>query len=71
MEGATFGLWYGLDTLKKQGFDPTEIRLVGGGAKSPPLDESTRAVPSNAVAAQYEEFYQEYVRLDEAMRPMF
>jgi len=34
MEGATFGLRYGLHILKKQGIDPTEIRLVGGGAKS-------------------------------------
>jgi len=34
MEGATFGLRYGLDILKKQGIAPIEIRLVGGGAKS-------------------------------------
>lgn len=34
MEGATFGLRYGLDLLKKQGILPQEIRLVGGGAKS-------------------------------------
>jgi sugar (pentulose or hexulose) kinase len=34
MEGATLGLRYGLDVLKQQGLTPTEIRLVGGGAKS-------------------------------------
>jgi D-xylulose kinase len=34
MEGATLGLRYGLDVLKQQGITPTEIRLVGGGAKS-------------------------------------
>lgn len=34
MEGATMGLRYGLDVLKRQGVIPTEIRLVGGGAKS-------------------------------------
>ncbi|WP_316897637.1 xylulokinase [Pseudodesulfovibrio indicus] len=34
MEGATFGLRYGLDVLLRQGVRPTEIRLVGGGAKS-------------------------------------
>ena len=34
MEGATLGLRYGLDVLKRQGIVPAEIRLVGGGAKS-------------------------------------
>lgn len=34
MEGATFGLRYGLDVLRRSGVSPTEIRLVGGGAKS-------------------------------------
>jgi xylulokinase len=34
MEGATMGLRYGLDVLKRQGVATTEIRLVGGGAKS-------------------------------------
>ena len=34
MEGATLGLRYGLDVLRHQGISPTEIRLVGGGAKS-------------------------------------
>jgi len=35
MEGATLGLRYGLDVLTRQGINPTEIRLVGGGARSP------------------------------------
>ena len=35
MEGATFGLRYGLDVMRRQGVDPSEVRLVGGGAKSP------------------------------------
>ena len=35
MEGATLGLRYGLNVLKQQGLTPSEIRLVGGGAKSP------------------------------------
>lgn len=34
MEGATFGLRYGLDVLRQQGINPKEIRLVGGGSKS-------------------------------------
>jgi D-xylulose kinase len=34
MEGATFGLRYGLDVMKRCGIDPEEIRLVGGGAQS-------------------------------------
>jgi xylulokinase len=34
MEGATFGLRYGLDVIKQNGIIPDEIRLVGGGAKS-------------------------------------
>jgi len=34
MEGATLGLRYGLEVLMAQGIEPTEIRLVGGGAKS-------------------------------------
>jgi D-xylulose kinase len=35
MEGATLGLRYGLEILKRQGLTPTEVRLVGGGARSP------------------------------------
>jgi len=35
MEGATLGLRYGLEVLKQQGLTPTEVRLVGGGARSP------------------------------------
>ncbi|MCG6930428.1 MAG: xylulokinase [Desulfofustis sp.] len=34
MEGATFGLRYGLDVLKRNGIQPREIRLTGGGSKS-------------------------------------
>lgn len=34
MEGATFGLRYGLEVMKRNSIDPSEIRLVGGGAKS-------------------------------------
>lgn len=34
MEGATFGLRYGLEIIKQNGIIPDEIRLVGGGAKS-------------------------------------
>ncbi|WP_163337431.1 xylulokinase [Desulfopila sp. IMCC35008] len=34
MEGAVFGLRYGLEVLKRNGIDPQEIRLTGGGAKS-------------------------------------
>lgn len=34
MEGATLGLRYGLDVLRRQNLSPAEIRLVGGGAKS-------------------------------------
>jgi D-xylulose kinase len=35
MEGATFGLRYGLGVLKRHGIAPSEVRLVGGGSKSP------------------------------------
>ncbi len=34
MEGATFGLRYGLEVLRRNGIEPREIRLTGGGAKS-------------------------------------
>lgn len=34
MEGATFGLRYGLDVMIRNGLEPKEIRLTGGGAKS-------------------------------------
>jgi sugar (pentulose or hexulose) kinase len=34
MEGVTMGLRYGLERLKELGIDPTEIRLIGGGARS-------------------------------------
>lgn len=35
MEGATLGMNYGFNRLKQLGIEPTEIRLTGGGAKSP------------------------------------
>jgi len=35
MEGVTFGLRYGMEVLERNGIVPSEIRLVGGGAKSP------------------------------------
>ena len=35
MEGATFGLRYGLDVMLRNGILPEEIRLVGGGSQSP------------------------------------
>jgi len=124
MEGATLGLRYGLDVLKQQGLDVTQIRLVGGGAKSRiwrqmvadmfrcpvicpeapeagamgatlqamwcylnrtegkvgiaelasryvALNRSTRAAPDPSVANQYEDLYRQYLRLNEAVRPMF
>jgi sugar (pentulose or hexulose) kinase len=37
MEGVTLGMNYGLLRLKKLGVKPKEIRLTGGGAKSPAL----------------------------------
>jgi D-xylulose kinase len=35
MEGVTFGLLYGLEALKRCGINPSQIRLTGGGSKSP------------------------------------
>lgn len=34
MEAVTFGLRYGMDLLRESGIESTELRLVGGGAKS-------------------------------------
>jgi len=34
MEGATFSLRYGLDVIRRNGIEPRQIRLTGGGAKS-------------------------------------
>jgi D-xylulose kinase len=42
-EGATFGLRYALDVIRRNGVTPTEIRLVGGGARS----ELWRRIVSN------------------------
>ncbi len=124
MEGATLGLRYGLEVLKQQGLTPTEVRLIGGGAKSPlwrqmvadvfncpvvcpesseagavgaalqamwcycrqkegdvaiseltdryiALDESTRALPDTSTAARYEEVYQNYLKLNDVMKPFW
>lgn len=35
MEGVTLGLGYGLNRFRELGIQPTEIRLTGGGSKSP------------------------------------
>lgn len=35
MEGATLGMAYGLERMRELGIAPTEIRLTGGGSKSP------------------------------------
>jgi D-xylulose kinase len=123
MEGATLGLRYGLNVLRQQGITPTDIRLVGGGAKSPlwrqmvadvfdcpvvcpqsseagavgaalqamwcyinqksgalslaeltdryiALDEATRAVPDPSRASSYAGIYQQYLKLNDVMRPM-
>jgi sugar (pentulose or hexulose) kinase len=35
MEGATLGLRYGLDILRRLGIDPKRISLAGGGAQNP------------------------------------
>jgi sugar (pentulose or hexulose) kinase len=34
IEGVTFGLDYALAALRRSGIEPTEVRLVGGGARS-------------------------------------
>ncbi len=34
MEGVTLGLRYGLESMKREGIEPEEIRLTGGGSKS-------------------------------------
>ncbi|MBN1515001.1 xylulokinase [Candidatus Sumerlaeota bacterium] len=35
MEGATLGMYYGFNRMKALGLAPTEVRLTGGGGKSP------------------------------------
>ena len=35
MEGATMGLAYGLNKFREMGINPSEIRITGGGSKSP------------------------------------
>jgi len=34
MEGVTFGLYYGMERMQELGIVPSEVRLIGGGAKS-------------------------------------
>jgi len=34
MEGVTFGLYYGMERMRELGIAPSEIRLIGGGARS-------------------------------------
>jgi xylulokinase len=34
MEGVTLGIRYGLESMKREGIAPKEIRLTGGGSKS-------------------------------------
>jgi D-xylulose kinase len=34
IEGVTFGMRYALSALRRSGIEPTEVRLVGGGARS-------------------------------------
>jgi xylulokinase len=34
MEGVTFGLFYGMERMQELGISPSEIRLIGGGARS-------------------------------------
>ncbi len=124
MEGATLGLRYGLDVLRRQGIAPEQIRLVGGGAQSDlwrgivadifdcpvvcpevseagalggaiqalwcfmheteggasleeitgqfvSLEPSTRVDPHTDRVSQYAEIYQQYLRLNDAMKPLF
>ncbi len=124
MEGATMGLKYGIGLLKRQGIIPQQIRLTGGGAKSPvwrqmaadlfncpvispaadeagalgaalqacwcryvhrgeqttiesitdayvKLDDQTRCEPDTEVVSVYEELYQSYLELNDALAPSF
>jgi xylulokinase len=123
MEGATFGLKYGLGVLERNGIVPEEIRLVGGGAKSAvwrrmvadifncpvvcptskeagalgaalqalwcyrsqnqksalkditnafiELDKESFTTPQKYEAMQYQELYQTYLKLDNALRSVY
>lgn len=120
MEGATFGLRYGLEVIKRNGIAASQIRLTGGGAKSEhwrqlvadifncevvrvtgeeagaigaalqalwcerrangdpvtleeitskfvQLDESSKVTPQPSTVAQYDEIYQNYLKVNETM----
>jgi xylulokinase len=120
MEGATYGLKYGLEVIKRNGIQSKEIRLTGGGAKSSQwcqmvadifncevvritgeeagavgaalqafwcdsstsaksvtieeistkfvrLDESSRMLPNSSTVGVYDEIYQKYLEINEAM----
>ena len=124
MEGATFGLRYGMEVLNRQGITTREIRLVGGGARSglwrqmsadifncpvvrPVADEAGAlgaalqalwchhratgdaisieeitdtyvemdttgsALPDPESARRYNELYERYLELDNALRPIY
>lgn len=124
MEGATFGLKYGLEVMKRNGIKAREIRLTGGGAKSKQwrqivadvfdcevvrvtggeagaigaalqalwchssakghtvalgeitakfvkLDESSKVFPNPSTATFYDEIYQKYKAVNEAMYTHF
>jgi xylulokinase len=120
MEGATYGLRYGFDVIKRSGIQSREIRLTGGGAKSSQwcqmvadifncevvrltgeeagaigaalqalwcynstsnksitieeittkfvkLDDSSRLKPNPSTASMYDEIYQKYLRINDAI----
>jgi xylulokinase len=48
MEGVTLGLRYGLESMREEGINPTDIRLTGGGSKS----ESWRQIAADIFNAQ-------------------
>jgi xylulokinase len=124
MEGATLGLRYGLDILKRNGIAPGEVRLVGGAARSAVwrrivcdifqtpavspasteagalgaalqalwcyanlregpttiqaicdahvvLDPSSRVEPDARHSKIYDEVYDRYLKLEQALRPVY
>jgi xylulokinase len=124
MEGATFGLKYGLEVLERNGISAKEIRLVGGGAKSSIwrqivadifncslvcpitqeagalgaamqalwcyltqngenvslkqitdefvlLDAKTRVEPDEKNVKAYKEIYQDYLKLNQLIKPIY
>lgn len=124
MEGVTLGLRYGMEVLERNGLQPEEIRLVGGGAKSGvwrqmvadvfkrtvvspvsteagalgaaiqamwcfcnehegntdivelcdhfvALDPESRTEPDRQRSDSYDEFYGQYLELEQATRPLY